>query len=239
MDSELAATNRNGQVRFLVGSLLAKRTESASVAIDSQILSTYHALMAQRKRRLSPKQKSEGSSPSEGTEPGYSPNWDRVIDSAGYKAVHCPDHPNAWPKGYVYVHRIVMEMKLGRLLSRDEVVHHRDGDKHNNSPENLEVSSRSHHASNHGKERGTELVLLVCAHCGDSFQRRKGQEPAVKGTANAFCSRSCNGRHNGFLEKPSFKHGTSTGYSYHRCRCNLCKAAHREAHRKWRKSKVS
>lgn len=43
-------------------------------------------------------------------------------------------------------HRIVMAEKLGRPLSHLEVVHHIDGNKQNNSPENLELlNNQSEH----------------------------------------------------------------------------------------------
>ncbi len=46
-------------------------------------------------------------------------------------------------------HRIVMEQILGRPLGTYEVVHHKDGNKKNNSPENLELMDQSLHASLH------------------------------------------------------------------------------------------
>jgi len=46
-------------------------------------------------------------------------------------------------------HRRVMEEMLGRPLRTDEHVHHKDGDTLNNSPDNLEVMSRSEHARLH------------------------------------------------------------------------------------------
>ena len=46
-------------------------------------------------------------------------------------------------------HRYVMEQYLGRKLSRDEVVHHKDGNKENNDIENLELMSLSEHSRQH------------------------------------------------------------------------------------------
>lgn len=45
-----------------------------------------------------------------------------------------------------------METKLGRKLSKEEVVHHIDGNKTNNSLDNLQLMTRSEHSSHHAKE---------------------------------------------------------------------------------------
>lgn len=57
--------------------------------------------------------------------------------------VKAPNHPNADRHGYVREHRLVMEKKLGRLLERQEVVHHIDGNPLNNDPGNLMVFGRN------------------------------------------------------------------------------------------------
>ena len=51
-------------------------------------------------------------------------------------------------------HRVVAEGMLGRSLRPDEVVHHIDGDKTNNSPSNLAVMTRKEHAALHAKMAG-------------------------------------------------------------------------------------
>lgn len=52
-------------------------------------------------------------------------------------------------KKVVAVHRVVAEQKIGRKLTPCEVVHHRDHQKPNNSPSNLEVLSNSEHSRQH------------------------------------------------------------------------------------------
>lgn len=46
-------------------------------------------------------------------------------------------------------HRIIMEESLGRKLNRNEVVHHINGNKKDNSLENLELMSLSEHSKLH------------------------------------------------------------------------------------------
>lgn len=46
-------------------------------------------------------------------------------------------------------HRLVMQNHLGRKLRRNEVVHHKDGNKRNNCLSNLEIMSLSDHSKMH------------------------------------------------------------------------------------------
>lgn len=46
-------------------------------------------------------------------------------------------------------HRVVAEQMLGRPLEHGEIVHHIDGDKHNNDPSNLMVMTQDHHIREH------------------------------------------------------------------------------------------
>lgn len=72
--------------------------------------------------------------------------------SLGYKMILKRNHPFANARGYVREHRLVMECKLGRYLQADEIVHHINGQKLDNRPENLELTNRTEHVSLHNKQ---------------------------------------------------------------------------------------
>ena len=72
------------------------------------------------------------------------------IIKKGYKRILLKDHPRTDAKGYVREHILIMEKKLGRFIERTEVVHHIDGNKLNNHPNNLElIESQSKHMKLH------------------------------------------------------------------------------------------
>lgn len=84
----------------------------------------------------------------------------RRVTDHGYVAVRVAlDHPHGWgPPGlkrfrYAYEHHVVIMALLGRSLGPDETVHHKNGDRADNRPENLEVLTRSEHAVEHAAVR--------------------------------------------------------------------------------------
>lgn len=71
-----------------------------------------------------------------------------TIDKGGYRLVKAHGHPHATKSGYVREHRLVMEKMIGRYLLPSEVVHHKDENTANNSPDNLELfDSQAMHVS--------------------------------------------------------------------------------------------
>ena len=117
------------------------------------------------------------------------PNWKggRLVQD-GYVSVHIPTLPEPEammarqmrPKeAYILEHRLSMAMKIGRPLKPTELVHHINGDKMDNRPENLAIAERSKHSQEHRlieKELATlremnrrlTFLLLMCLRSGSN-----------------------------------------------------------------------
>lgn len=65
------------------------------------------------------------------------------IDGDGYRVLYRPKHPNATKRGAIGEHQLVMSEMLGRPLLPGENVHHRNGVRDDNRPENLELWTTS------------------------------------------------------------------------------------------------
>lgn len=73
--------------------------------------------------------------------------------SDGYIAVYFPEHPKSNKEGYIMEHDLVMECFIGRHLSDDEVVHHKNHKRDDNRLSNLQLMTFKEHAALHMKER--------------------------------------------------------------------------------------
>jgi hypothetical protein len=118
------------------------------------------------------------------------------LDPEGYEIVR-------FDRRRWFLHRVVMQVVLGRELLPSEVVHHRDGNRTNNSPRNLAVLDQGEHTSKHKRK---VPVVGYCDHCGEAYLAKSGAR---------FCSRLCSVRYfwaevrAGRLPAPSLKRSRS------------------------------
>lgn len=83
------------------------------------------------------------------------PSWrgGRFLKGGRWYLRVADDHPMANHQGHVAEYRLILAEALGRMLSRDEHVHHLDLDENNNAIENLVLVTRGEHARIHNAIR--------------------------------------------------------------------------------------
>jgi phage antirepressor YoqD-like protein len=97
----------------------------------------------------------------------------RIVTRRGYVYIRSPNHTDKNHLGYVLEHRLVMEKMIGRRLLPTEVVHHKNGKKGDNRPENLELFSEN------GKHLAFELKGRVPKWTKGGWERM--QKSAARG----------------------------------------------------------
>lgn len=118
-----------------------------------------------------------------------------ICKGGGYRyARTLPLHPRANSKGLYPLHRVLMENKIGRSLNFNDVVHHKDGNKDNNTIGNLELLSRSEHTRKH--HIPIAPAKFNCGNCRvevsvrpSVFRRRMKRSKGI-----LFCSFYCSGK---------------------------------------------
>jgi hypothetical protein len=97
----------------------------------------------------------------------------------GYQYFIDREHPLAHKgNGVVYYHRHLVSLREGRWLEKSEHIHHKDGNRSNNSLDNLELTSNTQHGlTHHG------IPNKPCCVCGKSFKPDNSKRTC--------CSRSC------------------------------------------------
>lgn len=102
------------------------------------------------------------------------PSWkggQPVIDRHGYAKISVPGHPRANGSGqYVKEHHVVMERQLGRYLEPHESVHHKNGNRADNRPENLELWSKSQPAGQRVEDKIQWALDLLATYAPDRLR---------------------------------------------------------------------
>ena len=105
------------------------------------------------------------------------------------KGFYVDDTGYAWiffDGGHQLLHRYVMEVKLGRKLLPDEIVHHKDEDSLNNHPDNLELTSNAIHSAEHTRgqtrtpETKAKMRLSQLGRKHSDVTREKMRQSALK-----------------------------------------------------------
>lgn len=122
-------------------------------------------------------------------------NIKKIVSKGDYYYAVVPEHPNRTKNNYVLLHRVVMENHLGRLLGRDEIVHHIDENKKNNEITNLKLMTAKEHCSHHAQQHGEMMLEIKCPYCKNVFTKARNKTHIGKKVGRVTCcSTSCRGK---------------------------------------------
>ena len=85
----------------------------------------------------------------------------RFEDSRGYIRIYAPNHPRAKKHSYVSEHILVWEKTHEKLLPMDFLIHHLNGIRNDNRPENLFAMPRKRHISDYPNTYIRELQKKI------------------------------------------------------------------------------
>ncbi len=112
------------------------------------------------------------------------PSWKggRFSTKDGYVLLHKPGYPSSQRDGYIPEHRYVYEQSRGVTLPKGVIVHHINGIKSDNRPENLIATTRSQHQLVH--LRAAQVISLFLddrlLKAAQTYVRDKGELPDLK-----------------------------------------------------------
>lgn len=99
--------------------------------------------------------------------------------------------------------RILVEKAIGKKLSKDQDIHHIDGNPLNNDLSNLQILSHAEHARLHGQKYFD--MYVVCPNCLEEFlwsaksqskfHSNRNRKDNIHLIHKPFCSRRCAGQY--------------------------------------------
>ena len=114
---------------------------------------------------------------------------DGYIDSAGRFRVYCPGHERSYSEGYMLRSVVAYELYHGVKVPRNMDIHHVDGNRLNDSDENLVLLTHEAHTELINNPRKKDIPR-TCIRCGNGFTIKPWRlnQDSYRGK---YCSRFC------------------------------------------------
>ena len=111
---------------------------------------------------------------------------DGYVDNRGRFKVWLPDHPRASKGGYISRSIVAYEAYHKIMVPANMDIHHKDGNKLNDSKENLEMMTHGEHTITHCR---IPRITRICKKCGKEFliERWRLKDPS----RGKYCSQKC------------------------------------------------
>lgn len=92
--------------------------------------------------------------------------------------------------------KYLMELHIGRELTDDETVDHKDDDFTNDDLSNLQILTRRENVLKQHARKPAIILSLLCVHCGAEIIRsaRVERRRIKRGSRGPFCSTSCSSK---------------------------------------------
>lgn len=128
------------------------------------------------------------------------------MQNGKYELVIAPsEYPGMKYRGrYCYKHHLIFWCCNGVLPSKDEVIHHIDGNYANNDISNLKLLSKQEHTKLHSRSK--RVIQRVCPICQKVFEFELRN---LKFRPNPCCSRKCGYEKTKLTLKNNFNHGVA------------------------------